>query len=77
MLDDPARIHTLCTVPPAVLAKSEDLAAVSGRSLLTAIVFGAEIACRLGLCCPRSLEHGCHPTAAIGGLAAAAGAPRL
>ena len=74
---DPARIHTLCTVLPAVLAASEDLGAVSGRSLLTAIIVGAEFACRMGLCCPRSLEHGCHPTAALGGLAAAAGAARV
>ena len=71
---DPARIHTLCTVLPAVLAAAEDAGGLSGGALLRAVIVGAEFSSRLGLCCYRSLEHGCHPTAALGTLAAAAAA---
>jgi len=71
---DPARIHTLCTVLPAVLAAAEDAGGVSGDALLRAVIVGAEFSSRLGLCCYKSLEHGCHPTAALGTLAAAAAA---
>ena len=71
---DSARIHTLCTVLPAALAAAEDVGKVSGREFLRAVIVGAEFSSRLGLCCPQSLELGCHPTAALGGLAAAAAA---
>lgn len=74
---DPARIHTLCTVLPAALAAAEDQGGVSGMELLCAVVTGAELSARLGLCCPRSLEHGCHPTAALGSIAAAAAAGKV
>jgi 2-methylcitrate dehydratase PrpD len=74
---DPARVHVFCAVLPAALATAEAKGGVSGRALITAIVTGVELFCRLGLTCFNSLGKGWHPTTAFGALSAAAASAKV
>jgi 2-methylcitrate dehydratase PrpD len=71
-------LHPAVVVVPAALATAE-LEGSSGEELLTAIVAGYEVACRLG----RALDpqqvyaKGFHPTAIVGPFAAAAATAKL
>ena len=73
-----ASLHPSATVIPAVLAAAE-MRAASGRDLITAIVAGYELCCRISKAMVPS-EHyarGFHPTATVGVFAAAAAAARV
>lgn len=70
-----AALHSLCTVLPAALAESERLGGIDGRALLTAIVLGVEISCRVGAAVLKPLSFS--RTATLGCLAAAGAAARL
>jgi 2-methylcitrate dehydratase PrpD len=68
---DPARTHSFCVVLPSVLAAAQELGGVDGKRFITAVAVGVELHTRLGLACHRSLEHGWHPTTALGTLGSA------
>ncbi|MGH6672548.1 MAG: MmgE/PrpD family protein [Xanthobacteraceae bacterium] len=73
----PTGIHPTAPIAPALLALAE-LAPVSGRDLLLALVLGQEIACRVGLAIsPSHYNKGWHITATCGVLGAAAGCGKL
>ena len=61
---DTAGVHAHASVLPAALAVAEAQGGVSGRDLISAVVLGVDLACRLGL----SLRHyqGWHLTAICG-----------
>ena len=73
-----ASLHPGATVIPAVLAASEMVDA-NGRDLLTAMVAGIEVACRVSkaLVPAQHYERGFHPTATAGTFGAAAAAARV
>ncbi|MFT5172675.1 MAG: 2-methylcitrate dehydratase PrpD [Gammaproteobacteria bacterium] len=71
---DPARTHSYCVVLPSVLAAAQEIGAVDGKRFITAVAVGVELHTRLGLACHRSLEHGWHPTTALGTLGSAVAA---
>ncbi len=73
-----ASLHPGCPVIPAALAAGEMVGA-SGVAVLTAIVAGYEVTCRIALALPAD-EHyarGFHPTATCGVFGAAAAAARV
>jgi 2-methylcitrate dehydratase PrpD len=65
--------HVNITVVPAALAAAEAGGGVDGRRLLTALIAGVDMVCRLGLCVP--VYRGWHVSATFGvfGAALAAG----
>lgn len=71
-------IHAGSSVVPAALAAGEEQGA-SGRDVLTAIVAGYEIACRLAMACNpfSSHEMGFHPTGTCGVFGATAAVGKL
>lgn len=71
-------LHPSAPVVPAAFAAAE-LADASGQDLLAAIVFGFEVACRLGMALDPTAHYarGFHPTATAGNFGAAAAAGRL
>ena len=70
--DDRIATHTYVTALPAALAVAEKMGS-SGKELITAVILGVDLTCRLALA--PSLFHGWHNTATVGifGAAAAAG----
>jgi 2-methylcitrate dehydratase PrpD len=70
---DPSGTHVASTVLPAALAAAQ-AAHQTGRTLLTAVVAGTEVACRLGLACRDKI--GFTSTAVYGAFGAAAAAAR-
>ena len=69
--------HVSVVVTPAVLAAGEALGA-DGRDVLTAIVAGNEITCRVGMAAPGAFhERGFHPTAICGIFGGVAAVSRL
>jgi 2-methylcitrate dehydratase PrpD len=67
-------LHAGATVVPAVLAVA-DARRLDGRELLTAVVAGYEVACRLGAAAPHVFtQRRWHATSACGAVAAAAAA---
>ena len=71
-------LHPAVVTIPAALATAE-LQGASGEELLTAIVAGYEVACRLGraLDPQRAYARGFHPTGVVGPFAAAAATAKL
>src|SRR3978361_1902035 len=71
-------LHPSAPVVPAAFAIGE-LTGASGRDVLTAIVAGYEVCCRLGNALDPTSHYarGFHPTATAGTYGAAAGAPQL
>jgi len=73
----PTVIHPTSPVAPPLLALSET-AKVSGAALLTALVLGIEVACRLGnVVTPRHYVRGWHITSTCGVVGAAAASAKL
>ncbi len=72
---DVSALHTFVNVLPATLATAEDIGHVSGRQLITALVAGVDIICRLSLAIQRPLSW--IRTATCGGFGAAAAAARI
>jgi 2-methylcitrate dehydratase PrpD len=73
----PTAIHPTAPVVPALLALSE-LAPVSGRDFLLALVIGQEVECRVGLAMsPSHYDKGWHITSTCGVFGAAAGSGKL
>jgi 2-methylcitrate dehydratase PrpD len=69
--------HASAVIVPAVLALAEDSGA-SGMDVVTAIVAGFEVGCRIGsLLSPGHYAAGFHATGTIGAIAAAAACARL
>ena len=73
-----ASLHPSAPVVPAAFAVGE-LVGASGREVLTAIVAGYEVCCRLGLALDPTSHYarGFHPTATAGTFGAAAAAAKL
>src|ERR1700752_4260557 len=73
-----ASLHPSAPVVPAALAVGE-LVGASGREVLTAIVAGYEVGCRLGHALDPAAHYspGFHPTATAGTYGAAAAAGKL
>ncbi len=71
-------LHPSAPVVPAALAAGE-LVGADGRTVLTAIVAGYEVCCRLGLALDPTAHYarGFHPTATAGTFGAAAAAARV
>ena len=71
-------LHPAVVTIPAALATAE-LEGASGEDLLTAIVAGYEVACRLGRALDPQVAYGkgFHPTAIVGPFAAAAATAKL
>src|SRR6201984_1102662 len=71
-------LHPSAPVVPAAMAAAEMVGA-SGRDLLTAIVAGYEVCCRLGNALDPTAHYarGFHPTATAGAFGAAAAAAKL
>ena len=71
-------LHPGAPVIPAALAAAEMVGA-SGRTVLSAIVAGYEVTCRLALALPGGdhYDRGYHPTATCGAFGAAAAAARV
>jgi 2-methylcitrate dehydratase PrpD len=74
---DSGRVHSSCTVFPAVLAAAEDLGGISGKQFLLALTTGIEINARLGMTCHESLGLGWHSTTLLGSLSATMAVGRL
>ena len=75
---DRAPVHPNAASIPALLALAESRAPVSGADLLTAIVVGCDVACRLGLAAGTALEAaGWYPPPILGAFGATAAAARL
>lgn len=72
---DVSALHTFVNVLPAALATAEDVGNISGRQLITALVAGVDIICRLSLAVQRPLSW--IRTATCGGFGAAAAAARI
>lgn len=71
-------IHPAGPVAPAVLALAEHRPPVSGAELLTALVVGVEVACKIGNgISPGHYRHGWHITGTCGVIGAAAACGRL
>jgi 2-methylcitrate dehydratase PrpD len=66
-------VHAGAVIVPAVLAIAEQ-EKLSGEAVLSGIVVGVEVMCRLSLVKPKALHKaGFHPTAVLGAMGAAAG----
>jgi len=72
-----AIVHTGCVAVTTALAAGE-AAGANGRDVLTALVAGVEVMCRVGLAVPGAFHaRHFHPTAITGSFAAAAATARL
>lgn len=65
---DMARVHSSCTVFPAILAAAEDTKGVSGQDFILSMAIGIELNARLGLACHDALGLGWHPSTLLGSL---------
>lgn len=75
---DQASLHAGVTVIPAALAAAEMRGDVPGRELITAIVAGLEVVCRLGLAIQTSVtDSGFVFTSLVGGFGAAVAAGKV
>lgn len=72
---DVSALHTFVNVLPAALAATEDTETVTGRQLITALVAGVDIICRLSFAISRPLSW--IRTATCGSFGAAATAAKL
>ena len=71
-------MHPNAAAIPAALAAAEMLGGVSGQELLTAMVAGSEVVCRLGLgLVSNPLEHGWYIPSILGAFGATAAVSRL
>lgn len=75
---DGALLHPNAPTIPAVLAASEAYGPVSGRDVITAIVLGCELACRIGLALEVALDrYGWYPPPLIAAFGATAAVGKL
>ena len=74
-MHEDAGIHANVCVVPAALAVAEKLGGVRGDALLTAVICGVDLACRMGVSIP--LLRGWHATATLGVFGAAAAACKI
>ncbi len=75
---DGALLHPNAPTIPAVLAISEACGPVSGRDVITAIVLGCDVACRIGLALDVALDrYGWYPPPLIAAFGATAAAGKL
>jgi len=72
---DPGIVHVMAPTVSSALAMAERVGGVGGKALITAIVAGGEIMCRIGAACRSPLTW--TRTATTGGFAAAAACGRL
>jgi 2-methylcitrate dehydratase PrpD len=72
---DPAPIHPNAALVPALLATAQARGGVDGRTLITALAAGCDLACRMALCVrTRAETYGWYPPPIFGAFAATAGA---
>jgi 2-methylcitrate dehydratase PrpD len=74
-MHEKAGIHANVCVVPAALAMAESIGGVDGRTLLTAIILGVDLICRMGLAIP--LSRGWHATTTFGIFGAAASSSKI
>lgn len=75
---DGAPLHPNASLVPAVLALAQTRGPVNGRSLLTAVAVGCDVACRIALSLKQRLEAGgWYPPPILGAFGAVAGAARI
>ena len=72
---DASALHTFVTVLPAALAAAESVGPVSGKTLITALVLGVDMICRLSLGITRPLSW--IRTATCGAFGAATAAAKV
>ncbi len=70
---DASALHTFVSVLPAALAAAENRSGVGGKELITALVLGADVICRISLAIDRPLSWIRTATCGSFGAAAAAG----
>ena len=75
---DGALLHPNAPTIPAVLAVSEAYGPISGRDVITAVVLGCEVACRMGLALDVALDrYGWYPPPMIAAFGATAAVGKL
>ena len=74
-MHEDAGIHANVCVIPAALAVAEKVGGISGNALLTAVVCGVDLACRMGVSIP--LLRGWHATTTFGVFGATAAACKI
>ena len=74
-MHEEAGIHANVCVIPAALAVAEKMGGINGNALLTAVVCGVDLACRMGVSIP--LLRGWHATTTFGVFGAAAAACKI
>jgi len=74
-MHEDAGIHANVCAIPAALAVAEKLGGIDGNALLTAVVCGVDLACRMGVSIP--LLRGWHATTTFGVFGAAAAACKI
>jgi 2-methylcitrate dehydratase PrpD len=75
---DSAPVHPNAATIPAALAVAEAIGDVNGRQLLTALVLGSDLVCRLGLALNENpLEHGWYIPPILGAFGATAAVCKL
>ncbi|MCC7461218.1 MAG: MmgE/PrpD family protein [Gammaproteobacteria bacterium] len=75
---DAAPCHPNASLVPAAIAMAELLAPVDGRTFVTALAIGCDLACRVGLSLRQTMEEsGWYPPPILGALGAAAAAARI
>jgi len=74
-MHEAAGLHANVCVLPAALAAAEKEGTVDGKTLLTAVILGVDLVCRMGVSIP--LLRGWHPTATFGIFGAAAASAKI
>jgi 2-methylcitrate dehydratase PrpD len=74
-MHEAAGLHANVCVLPAALAAAEKVGRMDGRTLLTAVILGVDLVCRMGVSIP--LLRGWHPTATLGIFGATAASSRI
>lgn len=74
-MHEAAGLHANVCVLPAALAMAERVGTVDGRTLLTAVILGVDLVCRMGVSIP--LLRGWHPTSTFGIFGAAAASSKI
>lgn len=74
-MHEQAGIHANVCVVPAALAMAERMGGVDGKTLLTAIILGVDLICRMGVSIP--LSRGWHATTTFGIFGATAASSKI
>jgi 2-methylcitrate dehydratase PrpD len=73
----PADVHATASIIPAALAVAEEIGGVSGKTLMTAVAAGVDVAARLGLALKPNMHDGWVPASVFGGFGSVASVARV